>query len=106
MGELIYHTKIEVRRLSVRKGSNNESCKPWAMRLVLPPAGDLEFSPSIFAAEALEQREQWLQAFGNFTYFVQTTQTTRGSQAVAPRTSVLHAKALVHENPVPGKLRG
>merc|ERR1719498_237314 len=31
--ELIYHTKIEVVRVSVRKMSNKESCKEWAIKL-------------------------------------------------------------------------
>jgi hypothetical protein len=86
--ELIHFGRMDMLRLSVRKVSNKDSAKAWAICLSLPPCGDLEFSPSLFAAESLEQREEWLQAFCVFTRFAQSTFEKRDSQAFPLRSSI------------------
>jgi hypothetical protein len=86
--ELIYHTSAEVRRSSILTLGTNETCKHWAFMLVLPPYGDLDFSPTYFATDSPEQRERWMSAFRNFSHFTESATDQITHQRFRVRKSV------------------
>merc|ERR1719265_634519 len=72
--DLVCRTSSEICRASVRKVSKKDTCKLWAIALISPPNGDLEFAPSLFAADSMDERDRWLEAFSKFTCFAHTGQ--------------------------------
>jgi hypothetical protein len=73
--ELIYHTSIQISRASIIRAVGIDVCKSNAFYIRLPATGDLHTSPSFFAAESNEMLEQWIIAFSQFAYFVETKQS-------------------------------
>lgn len=85
--ELVYHTSLEVARASVVSLPLNHkaACKEFAFKLVLPPKNDLELSPSYFATDKREQREEWFEAFRHFTSFCEPTTNIHAHQRTPVR---------------------
>jgi len=99
--ELIFHTSVEIARISVIKLSRGDSFMPWAFKLMLPPNKDVEISPSVFAAKSEVDLEKWMHAFKQFTIFSQSV-VDKGVPGRGPQKHSLRAP--VHgPAPEPGR---
>lgn len=78
--ELIYHTSADVRRSSVQRVSNGQACKLWVFELYIPPNHDFEVSPSFFAAQSMDNVDQWVRALGQFSCTAETEPCSRKRQ--------------------------
>jgi len=57
--ELVYYTQADLFKATFKK-DDSPSAKPNVFQILLPPAGDVEFAPGIFAAESPEERNEWI----------------------------------------------
>lgn len=64
--DLIYYTQNDLTRASLIPLANDETIKPWAFQIQLPPANGVEFAPGEFAAESEELRDRWLSELRRF----------------------------------------
>merc|ERR1719476_590080 len=64
--DLVYYTHADLERAKLVSVPNEDSFRPWAFEVQLPPAHGVEFSPGEFAAESEEMRAQWLSQLKKF----------------------------------------
>merc|ERR1719350_342779 len=64
--DLVYYTHADLSRAKLVSVPNEDSFRPWAFEVQLPPANGVEFSPGEFAAENDEMRSRWLSELGKF----------------------------------------
>mmetsp|Transcript_7026 Transcript_7026/g.15388 ORF Transcript_7026/g.15388 Transcript_7026/m.15388 type:complete len:642 (+) Transcript_7026:135-2060(+) len=62
--ELVYFTPSDIARAKVTIVSDGTSCMPWSFQVAVPATAEgIEFAPGIFAAESLDMRTAWIDAF-------------------------------------------
>mmetsp|Transcript_36456 Transcript_36456/g.83754 ORF Transcript_36456/g.83754 Transcript_36456/m.83754 type:complete len:657 (-) Transcript_36456:226-2196(-) len=65
--ELVYFTPTDIAQAKVTEIPEAESCRKWSFQVVVPPTPEgLEFAPGLFAAESMEKRKAWMDAFKQF----------------------------------------
>merc|ERR1712060_337417 len=58
--ELVYYTADDIAKASFWEIDNVDSLRPWAFQVQVSSRGDVEFTPSEFAAESEVMRRTWI----------------------------------------------
>jgi len=66
--DLVYYTAADIGRTKVVAVGDGKSFKPFSFEVQLPPTGDVEFAPGVFAAESAEMRKKWMSELGRFAH--------------------------------------
>jgi len=65
--DLVYYTAADISRATVTAMGHDKAFKPFAFQVQLPPSGDVEFAPGVFAAESEEMKTKWISELKHFS---------------------------------------